>query len=129
MKIEHIALWTNNIEEMKNFYCKYFMCRAGDKYSNEKKGFESYFLKFEDGARLEIMKRADLTEKTKSMGNQQIGFIHMAVSVGSREKVDSLTEELRNDGFEITGEPRKTGDGYYESCISDPDGNKIEITI
>ncbi|OEJ14852.1 hypothetical protein BFL38_08430 [Brachyspira hampsonii] len=127
MKISHIAVWVKDLESIKNFYIKYFNCKCNDKYINEKKGFESYFLTFEDNCRLEIMTRKDI--KNRNTNDDIYGFAHIAVSVGSKEKVDSLTKELESDGFKIASYPRTTGDGYYESVILDNENNKIEITI
>jgi lactoylglutathione lyase len=128
MKIEHIAIWTDDLERLKSFYVKYFNAAPGAKYFNPHKKFESYFLSFESGCRLELMRMPELKHAAHDSA-QYIGLTHFAVSVGSREKVDSLTEILRSDGVTITGEPRHTGDGYYESVVLDPDGNRIEITI
>ena len=128
MNIEHIAIWAKDLERLKAFYVKYFECTAGEKYFNPKKNFESYFLSFSNGSRLEIMQMPGIKERL-SPTDQLLGFIHLAISVGSKEKVDALTEKLRNDGFEIIGEPRTTGDGYYESVVFDPEQNRIEITI
>ena len=128
MRIEHIALWTFDLERTKHFYEKYFDAKAGPKYFNPTKNFASYFLSFKDGCRLEIMQMPGiipLDDKEK----QHEGFIHFAVSVGDKNAVDSLTEKLRTEGVKIAGEPRWTGDGYYESVVLDPDGNRIEITI
>ncbi|HDU0924815.1 TPA: VOC family protein [Listeria monocytogenes] len=125
MKIEHVALWTTNLEQMKQFYVTYFGATAKDLYENKTKGFNSYFLSFEDGARLEIMSRTDVTGKTTG---ENLGWAHIAISTGTKEAVDELTEKLRQDGFAIAGEPRMTGDGYYESVVLDPEGNRIEIT-
>ncbi len=127
MKIEHIAIWTLDLEGMKAFYLKYFDLNSNDKYFNPKKNFSSYFLAFENGARIELMHRPDISDLIRN-SESTIGLAHFAVSVGSKQKVDSLTDLLRNDGFEIIGEPRTTGDGYYESVISDPEGNWIELT-
>ncbi|HVX48622.1 MAG TPA: VOC family protein [Chitinophagaceae bacterium] len=127
MKIEHIAFWVNDIEVMKEFYVTYFNMVCNSKYINPKKQFESYFLSFKDGgARIELMHRADITGITKGLFT---GLAHIAISAGSRNNVDSLTERLRNDGYTIAGEPRTTGDGYYESIVLDPEGNQIEITV
>lgn len=127
MKIEHIAFWVNDLEGMKNFYQQYFHMDCGKKYENKSKKFSSYFLSFGSGARIEIMQRPDISEYVGRKG-VTIGLTHLAISVGTREKVDELTEWLRSDGFEIVGEPRTTGDGFYESIISDSEGNHIEIT-
>jgi lactoylglutathione lyase len=128
MIIEHIAIWTKNLELLKDFYVTYFDAQAKDKYINPVKGFESYFLSFSSGARLELMSRSDI-KSGESVPEYQSGFTHLAFSVGSKEQVDCLTEELDRVGFDVIGEPRTTGDGYYESTIADPDGNLIEITI
>lgn len=127
MKIEHIAIWVSGIEEMRRFYEQYFNAKAGEKYVNLKKNFTSYFLNFAEGARLELMHKPEISALVHQ--DEHLGFIHFAISVGSKEKVDSLTEQLRQDGFKITGEPRTTGDEYYESVVLDPEGNRIEITI
>lgn len=129
MKIEHLALWCNNLELIKTFYISYFNMKCNEKYVNREKHFASYFLSFENdsSARLEIMQRPDITENNNLRG-LLMGFAHLAFSVGSKEKVNSLTEKLRKDGYTVVGEPRTTGDGYYESIIEDPEGNWIEIT-
>jgi lactoylglutathione lyase len=129
MKIEHIAIWTKDLERVKNFYEKYFHVTPSEKYFNPNKNFESYFLRFEDGARLEIMRKPEIATRETNALNESIGLAHFAISVGSKEKVNTLSEQLRQDGFQIVGEPRTTGDGYYESVILDPEGNRIEITI
>ena len=129
MNIEHIAIWTSDIERLKLFYTEYFGCTSGSKYVNSSKSFESYFLMFDSGCRLEIMQMPSIPLNLNNSFSQYLGLIHFAVSVGSKEKVDELTARLRSDGYEIVGEPRVTGDGYYESRILDPDGNRIEITI
>lgn len=129
MKIEHIAIWTNQLEELKDFYCNYFHAKAGNKYSNNLKSFESYFLSFEDGCRLEIMQMSSIPENLNNTYDQYRGLIHLAISVGNEEMVRSKTAELKMAGYEILSEPRTTGDGYYESVVLDPAGNRIEITI
>jgi len=129
MKIEHIALWTSDLEKMKSFYEQYFHAKAGEKYTNPKKQFESYFLSFESGSRLELMQMPSVPESTNDVYKQFTGLIHFAVSTGSKERVDSLTSQLKNDGYEILDGPRTTGDGYYESVVLDPEGNRVEITI
>jgi lactoylglutathione lyase len=127
MKIEHIAFWVNDLERMKSFYQQYFNMNCGEKYENKGKAFSSYFLSFGSGARIEIMHRPDIAKNVEGKGLTN-GLTHLAISVGNRGKVDELTKRIRSDGFEIIGEPRITGDGYYESIISDPEGNHIEIT-
>lgn len=100
---------------------------SNEKYYNPKKKFSSYFLTFENGARIELMHSPDITDFIEK-SDSKLGLTHFAVSVGTKEKVDSLTETIRENGYTIIGEPRTTGDGYYESVISDPEGNLIEIT-
>ena len=126
MKIEHIAIYYKELEKAKSFFSEYFGAAAGELYLNEKTGFSSYFLTFENSSRLEIMNKPNVCEEE----NRPLGGLHhIAFSAGSREAVDSLTERLRQDGYPIVGEPRVTGDGYYESVISDFEGNLIEITV
>lgn len=127
-KIEHLALYCRNLEAMRSFYMTYFGIKSNQKYVNAAKGFESYFLTFEDGSRLEIMSKTSIVEGEKP-GYEQLGFTHIAISVGSEEEVNNLTETLRKDGFEIVSECRTTGDGYFESVVLDPEGNRIEITV
>ena len=128
-QITHIALWTENLERLTAFYSKYFNALAGKKYSNPSKGFESCFLSFEGGARLEVMKSTMLSPVRVAPGVQRMGLTHLAFSVGSEQAVNTLTRRLKEDGYEIIDNPRFTGDDYYESVIGDPDGNRIEITI
>lgn len=127
MKIDHIAMYVNDLEETKRFFERYFSAAAGSMYHNEKTGFRSYFLTFGDGARLEIMNKPNLEDDGKNL--QRTGYIHIAFSVGSKEKVDSLTALLKEDGYQVISGPRTTGDGYYESCVVAIEGNQIEITI
>jgi lactoylglutathione lyase len=129
MKIEHIAMWVQNIEVMKNFYEKYFSAKAGKLYHNPSKKFTSYFLSFQGGCRLELMYKPNLYGARKEDSDQSPGLIHLAISVGSEAKVDLLTDRLSTDGYTILGAPRTTGDGYYESVILDPENNRIEITV
>lgn len=128
MKIEHLAIYVNQLDEMKAFYEKYFSAQGGELYHNPTKNFYSYFLSFSEGCRLELMQKAEIPQNANDPHLQYRGIIHFAISVGSTDKVDTLTEQLREDGFEIVGEPRLTGDGYYESVILDPENNRIEIT-
>ncbi len=123
MKIDHIALWTGRLEEMKDFYVTCFGCIAGPKYTNSAKGFSSYFLTFTSGTRLELMTDRDfISEPSGKKG-------HFAISTGSEDGVRKLTERLRHNGFTVKSEPRWTGDGYYESVILDCDGNFVELTV
>lgn len=127
IKIEHIALWTKDLERSRDFYTKYFGAKSNDKYFNPKKGLETYFLEFDSGARLEIMKRPEVHQAENQ--NFLMGFTHLAFSLGSKEKVDELTARLVKDGYKKMDGPRTTGDGYYESQILDPDDNPIELTV
>ena len=128
MRIEHLAIWTKDLEAMKVFYVNYFGAKAGDRYHNRVKKFTSYFLRFESGPRLELMHRPDIDKKPDDILDH-FGITHFAIAVGSKERVNELTENLRNSGFKIVGEPRITGDGYYESVVLDPEQNRIEITV
>ena len=127
MKIEHIAIWVKDLERSRTFYQKYFGAVSNEKYHNPVKNFESYFLSFDNGCRIEIMTKPGIRESENSYESQQYGLIHFAFSAGSKEKVDILTAILRKDGYTVAGEPRTTGDGYYESIILDPENNIIEI--
>jgi len=128
MHIEHIAIWTHDLDGMRDFYVTWFDAEVGRHYTNPAKGFESYFLTFSSGARMEIMRSTDLTDNPDG-AKLHPGYAHIAFSVGSEEEVDSLTESMRHAGLTIVDGPRRTGDGYYESLILDPDGNKVEITV
>jgi lactoylglutathione lyase len=128
MRIEHVALWTTDLERCKQFYASYFGAVAGAEYANPAKGFASCFLSFSDGARIEVMMTTVLSPVVIEPGAQRMGLTHIAISVGSAERVDELTRKLRDDGFPILDGARRTGDGYYESVVLDPDGNRIEIT-
>ena len=127
MHIEHIAIWTTDLGRCKHFYTSYFGAIAGPHYQNTAKGFESCFLSFDNGARLEAMTTTSLSLVEIAPGAQRLGLTHLAISVGSDHLVDSLTERLRADGVTVVDGPRRTGDGYYESVVIDPDGNRIEI--
>lgn len=127
MRLNHIAMYVNDLECTKIFFMKYFGASCNDKYFNPKTGLQTYFLTFEDGSRLEIMARPDIVSSEKHL--LQSGYIHLAFSVGSKEKVDELTGELSNAGYKVLSGPRTTGDGYYESCILGPEDNQIEITL
>lgn len=128
MKIEHIAIWTADLERLKSFYQRYFEAQAGEKYVNPKKGFESYFLSFESGCRIEIMYSPQVAAEKPGPPRLK-GWAHLAFSTGSAASVDALIELMRKEGCPIASEPRRTGDGYYEGVVCDPDGNLVEITI
>ena len=127
MKIEHIAMYVNDLEATKFFFINYFDAKANSGYHNNTTGFRSYFLTFADGARLEIMNKPGMSDLEKD--TTRTGYIHIAFSVGSKEKVDALTDRLKTDGYDVISGPRTTGDGYYESCIIGIEGNQVEITI
>lgn len=127
MRIEHIAMYVNDLENAKQFFERYMGAVANTMYHNKTTNFKSYFLTFDDGARLEIMNKPVMNDSEKSM--DRTGFIHIAFSVGSKEKVDLLTEQLKKDGYTVISGPRTTGDGYYESCIVAVEGNQIELTV
>ena len=127
MYIEHIAMYVNNLEAAKEFFIKYFNATPNDGYHNTNTGFRSYFLKFDNGARLEIMNKPQMSDDEK--GLNRTGYIHIAFSLGSKEAVDELTEKMKRDGYDVISGPRTTGDGYYESCIVGIEGNQIEITV
>ena len=128
-RIEHVALWTEDIERLANFYAEYFGATIGAKYSNSSKGFESRFLTFQGGARLELMKTTTLRPTAYQPGVQRMGMTHLALSLGSEGRVDELTATLRAAGIAVEDGPRRTGDGYYESVVLDPDGNRLELTV
>jgi lactoylglutathione lyase len=127
MKIEHLAIWVKNLENMRSFYETYFGAKAGERYFNPGKNFQSYFLSFDTGCRLELMQKPEIPNNLNV--SEAAGFTHFAVSTGSEANVNQLTERLRQAGFQVAGEPRWTGDGYYESVVLDPEGNRIEITV
>lgn len=129
MKIDHVAIWTNQLERMRTFYETFFAGRSTPLYTNPRTGFQSYFLSFNDGARLELMQMGGIGPNPNTAMQQHLGYIHLAMAVGSETAVDQLTERLRAAGHRVIGEARRTGDGYYESVILDPDGNRVEITI
>ncbi len=126
MKIEHIAMYAEDLEAARDFFVKYLGGNTNDGYHNQTTGFRSYFISFDDGARLEIMNKPQLDDQEKSLN--RTGYAHLAFSVGNREEVCELTERLQRDGYEVLSGPRKTGDGYFESCIVGIEGNQIELT-
>ncbi|MEE1263451.1 VOC family protein [Ruminococcus sp.] len=127
MKIEHIAMYVNDLEAARDFFVTYLGGKANELYHNKSTGFLSYFISFDDGARLEIMNKPEISDSAKDV--DRTGYVHVAFSVGSAEKVDELTAMLKADGYEVLSGPRTTGDGYYESCVVAVEGNQIEITV
>lgn len=126
MKIEHLAVWVEDIELLRQFYMTYFNLSCSDKYINPKRNYTSYFLSFGEGkTRIELMNIPRMNAP-ESRGNLK-GLAHFAIAVGGKERVDELTERFRKDGYIIAGEPRTSGDGYYESVVLDPEGNYVEI--
>jgi lactoylglutathione lyase len=126
MRIEHVALWTRDLERSRAFYQRWFGAAANTLYESARRPFQSYFLTFAGGARLELMRLPDLLDRPSL---ESIGFAHIAIALGSGEAVDALTERMRSAGVPVLSEPRRTGDGYYESVVADPDGNEIELTV
>jgi lactoylglutathione lyase len=129
MHIAYLAIWAKDLENLKTFYERYFGAQANTKYINVQKQFQSYFLTFTSGARLELMYRPDIPSMATQAGQERLGYAHLAMSVGSEAAVDALTMRLVTDGYPCLDGPRRTGDGYYESVILDPEGNRIEITV
>ncbi len=127
MRIEHIAMYVNDLEAVRTFFMKHLGATSNDGYHNKTTDFRSYFLSFDGGARLEIMTKPAMQDAEKALN--RTGLIHIAFSVGSRERVDALTAQMKADGYEVISGPRTTGDGYYESCIIGIEGNQIEITV
>ena len=128
MKLEHAALWTPDLEASRHFYARYFGAQAGPRYENPTTGFRSYFLSFDGGSRIELMQMPGISPRGAEPEVQRLGLVHLAFDAGDVAGVDALTESLRRDGHRVIGEPRRTGDGYYESTVLDPDGNRIELT-
>jgi lactoylglutathione lyase len=127
MRIHHIAIWTGDLERLRSFYQMYFSAHCGKKYENPAKGYSSYFLYFDDGASIEIMQREDIPVSQLAPGQQVVGYTHLSLAVGSEEEVNRLAAQLVADGFPLVDGPRRTGDGYYEAVVLDPDGNRVEI--
>ena len=128
MKIEHVAIWVSDLKLSREFYETYFEAQSGEQYHNPNKSFTSNFLSFKGGARLELMHRPAISKHFED-GQEVMGLTHLAISVGSKKKVDELTNRLKNDGYSVISNPRTTGDGYYESVVLDPEGNRLEITV
>ena len=127
VKIEHVAMYVNDLEKARDFFVKYLNGKSNDLYHNKKTDFCSYFITFEDGARLEIMNKPDMVDAEKYLN--RTGLIHIAFSVGSKERVDEITQLLQTDGYHIVSGPRTTGDGYYESCVVAIENNQIEFSV
>jgi lactoylglutathione lyase len=124
--ITHIALWTQNLEPLRDFYQRWFGAASNQKYTNPTTGFQSYFLSFDQGARLEIMTAPEVLE---SSSEKLTGYAHIAFSLGSEEEVRSLTARMQAAGTPVASPARTTGDGFYESVVLDPDGNHVELTV
>jgi lactoylglutathione lyase len=129
MHIHHIAIWTTDLERLKKYYNTYFQGQVGPKYTNSAKQYESYFITFDSGASIELMQNPAIPPSCNDPLRQATGLTHLSISVGSEQLVDELTTRLERDGYAVASHPRRTGDGYYESVVLDPDGNRIEITI
>ena len=127
MRIEHVALYVNKLEEARDFFVNYLKGRSNDGYHNKNTGFRSYFICFDSGARLKIMSKPGMLDDEKDLN--RTGYAHVAFSVGSKERVNELTSKLKDAGYAVVSGPRTTGDGYYESCIVAVEGNQIEITV
>ena len=127
MIIEHVAMYVNDLEKAREFFVTFLDGKSNDGYHNVKTDFRSYFISFDGGARLEIMNKPEMIDDKKELN--RTGYAHLAFSVGSKERVDELTEKIKNAGFEVVSGPRTTGDGYYESCIVALEGNQIELTV
>ena len=127
MRIDHIAMYVKDLEAARDFFVRYFVAASNNGYHNPRTGFRSYFLTFEDGARLELMQKPDMEDPAKTPN--RTGYAHIAFSVGNHETVNTLTARLHNDGYVILSGPRTTGDGYYESCVVALEDNLIEITV
>jgi lactoylglutathione lyase len=129
LALEHVAIWTNQLEKLKDYYVTYFGGKPNEKYFNPVKKFESYFLTFKSGARLELMQMPGIPENLNdTLGKQHQGIIHLAFGVATKQEVDDKAKELQAAGFSILNGPRKTGDGYYEFETLDPDNNRLEVT-
>ena len=127
MRIDHAAIFVADLEKARDFFLKYFSGTSNNGYHNEKTGFRSYFISFDDGSRLEIMNKPGMADPKKEPNRS--GYSHIAFSVGSKEKVNELTAQMKADGYEVVSGPRITGDGYYESCIVAVEDNLIELTV
>ncbi|PKH07855.1 VOC family protein [Moritella sp. Urea-trap-13] len=129
MRIEHVAIWCKNLEEMKHFYTHFFNAKSNDKYENPSKGFRSYFLTLPDGPRIELMQMDSVLISAADVFPQLTGLAHIAFAVGSEAKVDAMAANFRANGYEVLDGPRRTGDGYYECVVLDPEWNRVEIIV
>ena len=127
MVIEHIAMYVNDLEKAREFFIRFLGGKSNDGYHNERTGFRSYFISFDEGARIELMNKPEMADDTKPLN--RTGYAHIAFSVGSKERVDELTRQIKEAGYEVVSGPRTTGDGYYESCIVGIEGNQVELTV
>lgn len=127
MKINHVAIWAQNLDRLKNFYCLHFNAQAGTFYYNPNKGFSSYFLSFDSGARLELMHSIHMNTSPGLVDLIRPGYAHLSFEIGTMEDVDLFAKKLKKSGLPILDGPRWTGDGYYEFVTSDPEGNRIEL--
>jgi lactoylglutathione lyase len=125
IRVEHVALWVRDVDRVAAFYARYFGARIGERYENPRKGFQSRFLAFASGARLEVMARSDVGTRAAS---ETLGFAHVAIAIGNEAAVDALATRFRADGVSVLDGPRRTGDGYYECVVLDPEGNRVEVT-
>lgn len=124
-RLEHVALWVRDVDGVAAFYARYFGARVGERYENRRKGFQSRFLQFASGARLEIMARTDVLARGAA---EALGFAHVAIAIGDEAAVDALAARFKADGVSLLDGPRRTGDGYYECVVLDPEGNRVEVT-
>jgi len=128
MVIDHVAIWTPQLEKLKDYYVRYFNGKSNEKYLNKERHFESYFISFDSGTRLELMQMPGIPQNLNdTVGKQHLGIIHLSFGVENMEKVDDKFRELINDGYKILRGPRKTGDGYWEFETLDPDNNRVEV--
>jgi lactoylglutathione lyase len=124
-RLEHVALWVRDVDRVAAFYARYFDARVGERYENPRKGFQSRFLAFDSGARLEVMARTDVVSRGAGEG---LGFAHVAIAIGDEAAVDALAARFKVEGLPVLDGPRRTGDGYYECVVLDPEGNRVEVT-
>jgi lactoylglutathione lyase len=124
-RLEHVALWVRDVDRVAAFYASYFDARIGERYENPRKGFQSRFLAFASGARLEVMARTDIASRG---AGESLGFAHVAIAIGDEAAVDALAVRCKAEGVPVLDGPRRTGDGYYECVVLDPEGNRVEVT-